>query len=277
MNKKFLEELFNEEISDFTTHTGKITTRSGKAFFLKTGSPSLSFYCEANGLKEISTANVILTPKVISVGSDYIITEYIEQGFHSTDFFRRLGKQLADLHRVTSSYFGFYEDNFIGVNIQLNIPSEEEKNNWPAFYFNKRLLYQFRLAEKNGFVTSSMRNNFVKLETKMDTILEGSDEPPSLLHGDLWSGNYRCNESQNPVLIDPAVYYGHREADLAMTRVFGGFDPVFYESYMREYPLTEGWEYREPIYKLYHIMNHLNIFGRSYLPEAEYIIRYYVR
>lgn len=276
MTKEYIEKILNEKIANPISLSGKIETESGKIYFLKTGSNSNAFRCEANGLKEIAHTNIILTPEVISTGNDYILTEYIENSSPSDSFFETFGKQLADLHRIHSVSFGFYENNYIGNNEQINTAIEDEKNNWPAFYFNKRLLYQYRLAEKNEYITAKTAHNFSILESTIENILEGSTEPPTLLHGDLWGENYLCDKWGNAVLIDPAVYYGHREADLAMTRLFGGFAPAFYQSYMQEYPLAEGWQYRENIYKLYHILNHLNLFGRSYLSEAEYIIESYM-
>ncbi len=121
-----------------------------------------------------------------------------------------------------------------------------------------------------------MSNLFSKLESQIDKILEGSENIPSLLHGDLWSGNFLVDESSNPCLIDPAVYYGNREADLAMTKLFGGFGNDFYKSYKESFPLAYGFEYRENIYKLYHILNHLNLFGRSYYPQAISLMKSYV-
>lgn len=242
-------------------------------FHLKQGIASRTYQCEANGLKELAKANCIKIAEVISEGDNFIKTKYIKPYRPHSDFFERFGRSFAQMHRYTNETFGFYEDNFIGVTPQLNIPSEEEKNNWTKFYFNKRLLFQFRLAEKNGYVSSKMAAAFGKLENKIETILKGSEEPPTLLHGDLWSGNFLCDKNNDPVLIDPAVYYGHREADLAMTKLFGGFSPLFYEAYQKELPLPPGWEYRESIYLLYHVLNHLNIFGRSYLFEAERLLQ----
>lgn len=153
---------------------------------------------------------------------------------------------------------------------------KKKKTDWATFYFHKRLLFQYQLAEKRGYSTSRLTKGFARLESMIENILAGSEEPPSLLHGDLWSGNYMCDEEGNAVLIDPAVYYGHREAELAMTRLFGGFPPAFYEGYNQTYPLPEDWEYRENIYKLYHILNHLNLFGKSYLSEAEFLLEFYL-
>jgi len=269
------KKILGEKTTNNFHGSGTITTESGKQYFLKKGRKSRTYSCESNGLNEIAKTGIFRTPEIISIGEDYLLTRYIESGSPSGGFFAKFGRKLARMHRYHSEVFGFYEDNFIGAGIQFNIPDDDEKYNWTAFYFNKRLLYQYKLAEKNGYVSSSLKKDFQKLESRIETIIGDTDEPPCLLHGDLWSGNYICDTSGEPVLIDPAVYYGHREADLAMTKVFGGFSPSFYEAYQQEYPLLPGWEYRENIYKLYHILNHLNIFGRSYLSEAEYIVRSY--
>lgn len=274
--KEILESDLGEIIISPVSHSGKIQTASGKQYFLKSGSKSRTFLCEANGLKELGRAGVIRIAKVISVGENYILTEYIEQDNNSGEFFEQLGKQLALLHKYQGTYYGFYEDNYIGLNPQLNIPTHKESSDWITFYFNKRLLYQFRLAEKNGYISAVLLKNFIRLENKLYEIIGGSIEQPTLLHGDLWAGNFLCDTNNSPVLIDPAVYYGHREADLAMTKIFGGFPSSFYESYQNEYPLKDGWQYRENIYKLYHILNHLNLFGYSYLPEVEYIVNRYL-
>ena len=136
-------------------------------------------------------------------------------------------------------------------------------------------MYQYKLAEKNGYATQELRAGISKLENKIEKILAGSEESPSLLHGDLWSGNYMIDENGDACLIDPAVYYGHREADLGMTKLFGGFNSEFYKSYNENYPLPDGYDYRENIYKLYHVMNHLNLFGGGYYSQAISLINYY--
>jgi fructosamine-3-kinase len=151
-----------------------------------------------------------------------------------------------------------------------------EALNWTEFYFNKRLLYQYNLAEKNGYAGEELQRAFSQLENKIYLVLKDSNAIPSLLHGDLWSGNYITDETGNACLIDPAVYYGHREADLAMTKLFGGFDNRFYSAYNEEYPLDNGYEFRENIYKLYHVLNHLNLFGTAYYQQALSLIKYYL-
>ena len=252
-----------------------LRTASGSEYFLKSGTESDIYQCEANGLKELSLTHSVRVAKVVSVAKDYILTEYIRRAPATESFFVRFGRELARMHRYQSDSFGFYEDNFIGENLQINIPDEKEQTDWVDFYFNKRLLFQYKLAEKNGYATPSLRSSMLLLEKTIDSILGDSIEPPCVLHGDLWAGNFVCDENGCAVLIDPAVYYGHREADLAMTKLFGGFPPSFYDSYQREYPLKPEWEYREGLYKLYHVLNHLNLFGRSYLHEAESLMRKY--
>ena len=279
----FIESILNEKVVSSSSVGGgciadsrKIITESGREFFLKSGNEKKRmFRCEANGLKELAKVQCVRIPQVVAVDDDFLLLEYIPQGSRSDRFFEEFGQNLAQLHRFQSARFGFYEDNYIGATPQLNIPDREEEKDWTAFYFNKRLLYQYKLAEKNGYVTPRLKSSFSKLESKISSILTGSEEPPCLLHGDLWGGNYLCDKAGKAVLIDPAVYYGHREADLAMTKLFGGFTQDFYNSYNQEYPLPEGRQYRENIYKLYHVLNHLNLFGTGYLFEAEQILESY--
>jgi len=279
-----IESILNEKIVSSKSVGGgciadsrKITTESGREFFLKSGNKgNRMFHCEANGLKELAKAQCLRVPQVVAIADDFLLLEYIPQGNRPKCFFEEFGKNFAKLHRFQADKFGFYENNYIGATPQPNIPDKAEEKDWIAFYFNKRLLFQYYLAEKNGYATPRMKNAFSKLESKIASILQGSEESPCLLHGDLWSGNYLCDETGKAVLIDPAVYYGHREADLAMTKLFGGFSAAFYEAYHCEYPLSDGWEYRENIYKLYHVLNHLNLFGTGYLFEAEQILESYV-
>jgi len=254
----------------------KINFDSGLTAFLKTNPEGSMFRKEANGLNELAKAQAIRSPKVILCEDDFILLEFIAQRNRSKTFFKDFGINFAKLHQFKGESFGFYEDNFIGSSVQKNIPDQKEKYNWAEFYFNKRILFQYRLAEKNGYASPELTGGIKVLEEKIEVILKGSEEPPALLHGDLWSGNYIADEYGNACLIDPAVYYGHREADLAMTKLFGGFSEEFYRSYDEYFPLKPGYEYRQNIYKLYHIMNHLNLFGTGYYSRAIELIRSYL-
>ncbi len=276
-----LEEILNEKIVSSSTLGGGsiansqiVVTENGKKYFLKSyGNNEVILKNEANGLNELDKSKLIRIPKVIAVTDDFLLLEFIETGRRVNDFSELFGNQFAKMHKTTSDKFGFYENNFIGSTPQINVPV---KNSWLDFFWENRLLFQFKLAERNGYVNSEFRTLFIKLEEKVPSILNGTEEKPTLLHGDLWSGNFMVDENGNPVLIDPAVYYGHREADLAMTRMFGGFDSNFYSAYNSEYPLPDDWEYRINLYMLYHVLNHLNLFGTGYYSQAISIIKKYV-
>lgn len=271
--KRRIEDVLHEEISIIGSNI--IKSASGTKYFLKEGKASGTYRCEFNGLVELAKVRSIKVIEPVSADKDYILTSYIPRNNPSGDFFIRFGKKLAQLHRYQTKHFGFYENNYIGKSPQINLADDKEKTDWISFYFNNRLLFQYKLIEKNGYATERLRKGFANLESKIETILKDSLEPPCLLHGDLWAGNFLCDDSNNAVLIDPAVYYGHREADLAMTKLFGGFPQSFYDSYNNEYPLKCEWEYREGLYKLYHVFNHLNIFGTGYLHEAEELLAMY--
>jgi fructosamine-3-kinase len=283
--KARIDEKFGSKIKSFTTLSGgcisdafKVTTIDGSNYFLKYN-PSTSkdmFIKEANGLKELSKANAIRIPEVLSFDEDYILLDYIPTGNRKKNFFEDFGRSFAEMHKFSSNTFGFFEDNYIGSNPQINIPDEKEKINWTLFYFNKRILFQLQLAKRFGNATEELRKAISKLENKIEDIIKGSEEKPSLLHGDLWSSNYMVDENGDAVLIDPAVYYGHREADLGMTKLFGGFSTEFYRAYNETFPLEDGYEYRENIYKLYHVLNHLNLFGGGYYSQALSIIKFYI-
>lgn len=280
MNKDKLTKILGEEPVSMSSVGGGciadsqvISTRSGQKYFLKQGFSNGMFEKEAHGLQELARSNAIRVPKVVFSGEDFLILEHIEGGIKRKDFFREFGHRLALVHQQSAKGFGFFEDNFIGSTPQKNIASAEEKNNWPLFYWNKRILHQFRLAEKNGYADTTLTTLISKLESVLEEILKDSEEPPALLHGDLWGGNYMVDESGNPVLIDPAVYYGHREADLAMTKLFGGFSEDFYRAYQQTYPLKAGASEREPAYLLYHVLNHLNLFGSGYYGQAIQLLR----
>ncbi|MFZ1519755.1 MAG: fructosamine kinase family protein, partial [Ignavibacteriaceae bacterium] len=247
-----IEEALNDKVVDSHSVSGGcindskiIVTKSDKNFFLKSNvkNPTDMFLKEANGLRELRKPNVIRVPEVIYSDNELILLETIEPGKRRNDFFEDFGRKLAQLHKYNSNDYGFYENNYIGSTPQINVALPEEKNNWNEFYFNERLMFQFKLAEKNGYSTDELRKSFGKLEEKIESIVKPEKEISSLLHGDLWGGNYILDETGSACLIDPAVYYGNREADLAMTKLFGGFEYKFYAAYNEEYPSDTGYEY----------------------------------
>ena len=283
---KNIESVINEKIVNSRSVSGGcisdsqiITTVSGKKYFLKINfdQPTDMFKSEANGLNELRKANTIRIPEVVSVNSHFILLECIESGTRINNFFEDFGRKFAQLHKYKSDKYGFYENNYIGSTPQKNIPDKNEESNWIEFYFNKRILFQYQLANKNGYADSRLTSLIKKLENKISDILKNSDETPCLIHGDLWGGNFIVDDIGQACLIDPAVYYGHREADLAMTKLFGGFSPEFYNAYNEYYPLKDGYEYRENIYKLYHVMNHLNLFGTGYYSQTISLLNFYLR
>ncbi|PKQ60345.1 fructosamine kinase [Labilibaculum filiforme] len=279
-----IEDLIGNKITGFKPVSGgsiattnQIRFENGHYAFLKT-EPYFNnmFFKEANGLKEIRKSGCIRVPEVLHVDTDILLLEFIEEGKKDKDFFSRFGKQIASLHKINAGKYGFKEDNYVGATPQLNIAVNTELDSWCDFYYNKRLLYQYKLAESKGLVGNELKNGFLVLEGRIEEILEGSEEKPTLLHGDLWNGNFICDQDSNPCLIDPAVYYGHREADLAMTKLFGGFGDDFYTSYQKKKPLPQGYDYRENIYLLYHVLNHLNLFGNSYYGQAVKLVWSYL-
>jgi fructosamine-3-kinase len=180
---------------------------------------------------------------------------------------RALGRNLARLHRVTARRHGWDRDNTIGSTPQINTPADD----WIAFWRERRLSFQLKLAASKGHA-ARLSASGERLIEKLPAFFEGYTPVPSLLHGDLWSGNAAMDADGKPVIFDPAVYYGDREADLAMTELFGGFPHSFYAAYRTEYPLDAGYETRKQLYNLYHVLNHLNLFGGGYGAQAERMI-----
>lgn len=241
--------------------------------FLKTG-PAESmemFQAEADGLRELKKADAIRVPEVlgcVSSGSESILAlEWLEFEPPGRNAARELGEQLAKQHRFTASEFGWFRDNTIGATPQRNPWSDD----WLDFFADHRLGYQLHLAERNGF-TGALQSEGTHLLGAMGQYFDDYWPDPSLLHGDLWGGNWAvCGGA--PVVFDPAVYYGDRESDIAMTRLFGGFDEAFYSAYEEAWPLKPGSLQRMQLYQLYHVLNHLNLFGSSYLNRALALIR----
>jgi protein-ribulosamine 3-kinase len=222
---------------------------------------------EAHGIKELAESQTVKVPELINFDDHYLVFEFITQKPKTADFQKKLGKDLARLHKSGNSQYGFYEDNYIGSTVQKNAYNEH----WINFYMENRLDYQVTLSKDKDIF-----KNYEILRIKIQEILDGSLETPCLIHGDLWSGNVISDEKGDPVLIDPAAYYGNRELELAMTQLFGGFTAEFYNSYNEEFPLKKNWKYRQDLYKLYHILNHLNIFGQSYKYQALELMKSYM-
>lgn len=269
-----IEDKLNDKVANLVG-ANLLIMQSGNQYFVKEGVKSDSYTCELNGLKEIHKTGALEVATPILATDTFIVTRYVKPYSPNSSFYKEMGSQLAKMHQHTIDQFGFYEDNFIGATPQLNRANEEEKYNWSKFYYNKRLQYQYNLALKNGLQSTILERGFKMLEGNIAAILGDNREPPTLLHGDLWCGNYLCDKLNRPTLIDPAVYYGDRETDLAMTRLFGGFPSSFYASYNAIYPLRRGWRSRIPIYQLYHVLNHYNLFGEAYLSKAEQLISRY--
>lgn len=240
----------------------------GRPYFLKVNDarkyPHM-FDLEALGLRQLKAASVVRVPEVIGSGMhdgmQFLLLEWVEGGRSTAAVQRDLGRRLARLHRVSSPSFGLDFDNFIGTLIQRNEP----KTGWTDFFMANRLQPLVDMAESNGLIDCRICGKFDRLYDKLDGLYP--QEPAALLHGDLWSGNFMVAAPDEPVLIDPAVYFGHRETDLAMTTLFGGFDAAFYGAYQDEYPLEPGWQDRMQLWNLYPLLVHLNLFGAGYRPD----------
>jgi fructosamine-3-kinase len=290
----------------------EIYTKSNNRWFCKFNDAALFpglFEKEAAGLALLRRQGGMRVPEVIACsevgGRQILVLEWIEQGPRSypggggqpdgeAPFWRLFGEQLARLHKVTRDSFGLDENNYMGALPQDNTPAISSPSNltipssgfptvpsssgfsavpsWSDFFIHRRLEPQIRLAADQGRLDPAAIRHFERLYPVLPSIF-GDDEPPSLLHGDLWSGNFLCDSTGRPVLIDPAVYYGHRCMDLAMTTLFGGFGPAFYESYAGHYPLPPNYKEQWEICNLYPLLIHLNLFGKSYLGNILHTIQ----
>jgi fructosamine-3-kinase len=229
------------------------------------------FAAEYKGLQEIAATQTINVPKAISYGThnhySFLILDYIDVGNSNKHLQRLLGQQLAQLHQQPQPFFGWHCNNTIGSTPQINTAN----NNWLAFWQTQRLGFQLNLAFKNGY-KGKLQQLGAQLIAKMPALFADYQPVPSLLHGDLWGGNYAINTQGQPFIFDPACYYGDRETDIAMTELFGGFSSDFYNAYNEVWALDTGYTQRKPFYNLYHLLNHLNLFGSSYLRQTEQTI-----
>ncbi|MEW5893114.1 MAG: fructosamine kinase family protein [Pseudomonadota bacterium] len=244
--------------------------RDGSRFFLKLNEAAKAamFEAEAAGLNEILASHSLRAPRPVCWGSAggqaYLVLEYLELASHGSA--ATLARRLAGMHRTTQAQFGWRMDNTIGDTPQPNTPCPD----WLEFWRDRRLHHQLRLAAKRGAGRRLLEGG-ERLMSALAAFFVGYRPQPSLLHGDLWGGNYGFAAGE-PVVFDPAVYYGDREADLAMTELFGGFGPDFYAAYREAWPLDPGYGVRKTLYNLYHVLNHFNMFGGGYAAQAEAMI-----
>ncbi len=231
------------------------------------------FEKEHKGLLLLRKAGELATPETLDTGvldgRSYILTRFIESGIKGSGFFEQFGKQLAMLHKHRNDWFGLDHDNYIGRLHQYNDPAD----NWIDFFITRRLEVQVKLGIEKGVLEPDYSRRFNTFYKILEDQLP--QEPASLLHGDLWGGNYMTGADGQAVLIDPAVYYGNREIEMSFTRMFGGFDRVFYESYHNTFPLQPGFDQRIDIYNIYPTLVHLNLFGRSYLSGIDRVLKRY--
>jgi len=240
-------------------------------YFVKTNTldKAAMFAAEAAGLQTILASRTVRAPQPICHGvaeeHSYLALEFIEMGNGSGRSTALLGEQLAAMHRVTASRYGWDIDNTIGATPQIN----RWQDDWVHFYGEQRLRFQLDLAARNG---SPLQAKGEKLIDRLPNFFTSYRPQAALLHGDLWGGNWGEDAQGKPVIFDPALYYGDREADLAMTELFGGFPPSFYAAYAAAYPLDAGYAARKDLYNLYHILNHFNLFGGGYEEQAARMI-----
>jgi protein-ribulosamine 3-kinase len=252
----------------------RLTLNDQLSYFLKLNSstffPGL-FEKEKKGLELLEKQHCIQTPPVFFAGVvdkyQLLLLTWINSGIRNESFWKKFGEQLAQLHRVTNENFGLEEDNYMGSLPQQNCFTKT----WTAFFIRYRLQPQIELAIHRKLLETGHANSFESLFKKIDSIF--NIEIPSLLHGDLWSGNFLCNDQSSPVLIDPAVYFGHRSMDLAMTTLFSGFDKPFYDSYHYHFPFPTNYREQWEICNLYPLLIHLNLFGESYLHDISLTLK----
>lgn len=276
MNDYFFQEVLNrhrnaEKLIEYE-HVGggcinstiKIRSESNQ-YFIKYNTEEYEnmFLTEASGLQLLANHSSLKIPTAIGsgiyVGNSYLLLEWLEHGTMDDIFWRNFGTSLAKLHRESNYYFGLDHDNYIGRLSQSN----RSHVSWSEFFVNERIEPQLQLALKNGYISGDLIAKFERLYPQLENLIP--IEPPALLHGDLWSGNFSSSKPNIPCVFDPAVHYGHRETELAFTHLFGGFSPAFYSYYDEEYALESGFQDRIDIHNLYPLLVHVNLFGPSYL------------
>jgi protein-ribulosamine 3-kinase len=283
---RLIEPLYGAKVeTSFATSGGSINQTqvlnltNGQRVFLKhnPNPPTDFFLAETRGLKLLAQAkNGPRIPKPISVQSGsrptFLLLEYIESSSEDENFAEQLALSLAELHRMSQEHYGLDHDNYIGSTPQKN---KLEKDGI-VFFREQRIDFQRQLARRSGLLPVAIDKKIDLLCDDLGKFLNVSGEKPALLHGDLWSGNYFPDSEGIPCIFDPAVYYGLREADLAMTELFGRLPQKFYEVYQEVFPMNPGYEERKDLFNLYHLLNHLNIFGSSYLSSVQQIVKRYI-
>jgi protein-ribulosamine 3-kinase len=249
----------------------RLEAADGRRYFVKLNDADKQamFAAERAGLAEMAQTATVRVPAPVAAGVAgplaFLVLEYLELGGRGDA--RLLGEQLAAMHRTSADRFGFDIDNTLGSTPQPNGWMED----WVAFWRQRRLGCQLQLAARNGYA-GRLHDLGLQLLEALPVFFATYTPRPSLLHGDLWGGNHGYQPDGTPVIYDPAPYYGDREADLAMTELFGGFGPSFYEGYHSAWPLDPGYQMRKTLYNLYHILNHANLFGGGYARQAEGMI-----
>jgi protein-ribulosamine 3-kinase len=232
------------------------------------------FKLEQEGLQAISDTATIKVPHVILNGDtakeSFLLMEHIASRRPTTESLWLLGIQLAAMHKCGSTAFGWHNNNYIGSLRQLN----NKRNTWTNFYIEQRLQPLVTMAFNRALLSNADLKNFEALYKRLPSIFD--EEQPSLVHGDLWSGNYLIAEDESPYLIDPAVYYGHREMDIAMSALFGGFGDDFYKAYNEAFKLNDNWKNRIELWNLYPLLVHVNLFGRNYVPQLQANLKKYL-
>ncbi len=257
-----------------------LTLSDGRRLFLKYNPNPLPrlFEVEARGLSLLKGTQTVRVPEVYGVGEAteehpaFLLLEWIEpDSSRSPEVLREFGRRLARMHRCSWGFYGLDHDNYIGSLPQRNTPTRS----WVEFYREHRLGAQMERALQGGRLPAKRRERLERLLERLDDVIDDAIVKPSLLHGDLWGGNFLLSGGE-AVLIDPAVYYGDREIELAFTELFGGFPPEFYEGYNEVWPLDPGYEERKPLYQLYPLLVHLNLFGEGYGPSVDRVLQRYV-
>lgn len=253
----------------------RIETTAGQRCFIKWNPRPLPrlFEVEANGLRLLAHAQALRVPRVIAVIDQppALVLEWIEPGANRSAAAEALGRGLAQQHRASNTTYGLDHDNYIGATPQINTWADS----WLEFYRDRRLGEQMKIAQARGHLPPDRARRLDRVRANLDRWLDSSVVVPSLLHGDLWGGNHLIDATGQPVLIDPAVYYGDREAEIAFTELFGGFEARFYAVYTEAWPLDRGYADRRDLYNLYHLLNHLNLFGEGYGSAVDAILRRY--